>query len=162
MSQNLRIGHGYDVHCLIEGRDLILGGVTIPHSKGLDGHSDADSLTHAVADAILGAASLPDIGTYFSNTDPANKDMDSQIILRNAKSEACIHGLRIVNIDCTVIAQEPKIASYIGQMKIILGRTLDIPTTCIGIKATTHEGLGSLGRGAGIAAHAVVLLTGQE
>ena len=162
MSQNLRIGHGYDVHRLIEGRALVLGGVTIPHSKGLEGHSDADCLTHAVADAILGAASLPDIGTYFPDTDPANKDMDSQAILDNAKSEVETLGLRLVNIDCTVIAQEPKIASYIGQMKSTLGRTLSLPAPCIGIKATTHEGLDSLGSGEGIAAHAVVLLTGQE
>ncbi len=162
MSETYRIGHGYDVHRLTEDRDLVLGGVTIPHSKGLEGHSDADCLTHAIADAILGAISLPDIGTYFPDTDPSNRDMDSQTILNKANSEAMKSGFLLVNIDCTLIAQEPKLAPFIDQMKLALGQTLSLSVSRIGIKATTHEGLDSLGREEGIAAHAVVLLKGDE
>lgn len=154
----MRIGLGYDIHQFAEGRQLILGGVAIPHNKGLLGHSDADCLTHALADAILGALGLPDIGHFFPNDDPACKDMDSQDILRRAVDEAQARGYRIGNVDIALIAEEPKIAPHIDVMKRILARSLRIDISEIGLKATTNEGIGDLGRSAGIAAHAVALL----
>lgn len=153
-----RIGFGYDIHRLVADRKLVLGGVEIPSEFGLDGHSDADCLTHAIADAILGACSLPDIGHQFPNTDPEIEGIDSQIILAKSAALAAEKGYRIGNIDSCLIAEKPKIAPYIDDMKKIIGKTLDLPGDCIGIKATTQEKLGSLGAGEGIAAHAVCML----
>lgn len=154
----MRIGIGYDIHRFEEGRKLILGGVEIPHNKGLEGHSDADCLTHALADAILGAMALPDIGHFFPNNDPACKDMDSQDILRRAVTEAEARGYRVGNADIALIAEEPKIAPHIDQMKRVLSTSMKVDISDVGLKATTNEGIGDLGRSAGIAAHAVVLL----
>ncbi|MEM9227068.1 MAG: 2-C-methyl-D-erythritol 2,4-cyclodiphosphate synthase [Verrucomicrobiota bacterium] len=153
-----RIGLGYDIHRFVEGRKLILGGVEVPHSRGLDGHSDADCLTHALADAVLGALGLPDIGHFFPNTDPRCKDMDSQDILRKAVEEAHQQGYVVANCDIALIAEEPKIAPHLDAMKLALSQSLQVAVTEIGLKATTNEKIGDLGRAAGIAAHAVVLL----
>ncbi len=157
MSQ-FRIGLGYDIHRFAKGRKMILGGVEIPHDKGLDGHSDADALTHALADAVLGALGLPDIGHFFPNDDPRCKGMDSQDILRKAVEEAHNRGYRVGNCDIALIAEEPKIAPHLDAMKRALAASLQIETTEVGLKATTNEKIGDLGRSMGIAAHAVVLL----
>jgi len=157
-SPKMRIGHGYDLHRLVEGRKLILGGIDIPHSMGLLGHSDADCVTHALADSIFGALALPDIGQYFPDTDPANKDLDSKLILVKAHKECSLAGYHISNIDITIVAQKPKIAPYIPAMKENLGATLGIAENCIGIKATTNETLGPVGREKAIACFAVSLL----
>jgi 2-C-methyl-D-erythritol 2,4-cyclodiphosphate synthase len=149
------IGIGYDVHRLIEGRKLILGGVEIPHHCGLEGHSDADVLTHAIADALLGAAGEKDIGHHFPNTDPSIKGIDSQEILRRVQALLTARQLAIVNIDCSLIADAPKISPHLQAMKSKLSETLQIPLQRIGVKATTNEGLGFIGRGEGIAAMAV-------
>ena len=154
----MRIGIGYDIHRLVEGRPLVLGGVEIPHDKGLLGHSDADVLSHAIADAILGAAGLPDIGFYFPNTDPSIEGIDSQEILKRAVAKAEEEGLRLVNVDSTLIAEEPSIGMHIAAIKQRLSQSLGIPATAIGIKATTNEGVGDLGKGMAIAAQAVCLL----
>jgi len=154
----MRIGTGYDIHRLVEGRPLVLGGVEIPYNKGLLGHSDADVLSHAIADAILGAAGLPDIGFYFPNTDPSIEGIDSQEILKRAVAEAEEEGLRLVNADSTLIAEEPSIGKHIAAIKQRLSQSLGIPATSIGIKATTNEGVGDLGKGVAIAAQAVCLL----
>tara|TARA_A100001037_G_scaffold256443_1_gene242596 strand:- start:59 stop:529 length:471 start_codon:yes stop_codon:yes gene_type:complete len=154
----MRIGTGYDIHRLVEGRRLVLGGVEIQHDKGLLGHSDADVLSHAIADAILGAAGLPDIGHFFPDTDPDLEGIDSQEILRRAVAETASKGYRLVNIDSTLIAEAPKIGPHIGEMKATLADTLGIPSDSIGIKATTHEGVGDLGKGLAIAAQAACLL----
>ncbi len=153
-----RIGTGYDIHRLVEGLDLVLGGVKIPHNKGLEGHSDADCLLHAIADSILGATGLSDIGHYFPNTDPKIKGMDSMEILKIAVEEAEKKGYVVINIDSVIIAEEPKIAPYIKLMKEEISKTLKVSTDCIGIKATTNETIGDIGRGAGIAAQAVCLI----
>ncbi len=154
----MRIGHGYDVHRLKEGRALILGGVEIPYALGLDGHSDADVLTHAVMDALLGAAKAGDIGKLFPDTDPQYKGISSLLLLQQAGGILKEKGLRVGNLDVTVLAQRPKIASYIPQMEEQLAKTLDISVERVNIKATTEEGLGFTGRGEGIACHAVCLL----
>ena len=154
----IRIGHGYDTHRLVEGRALILGGVDIPYEKGLLGHSDADVLLHAIADALLGAAALGDIGKLFPDTDPAYKDADSLILLRKVNSHLGMAGYRLVNLDATVIAQAPKLAPYIPQMRKNIARTLGVDISCISIKATTEEGLGFSGEGLGISSHAVCLI----
>jgi len=153
-----RIGFGYDVHQLTDKRPLILGGVHIPSDKGLVGHSDADYLSHAIADAILGCLALPDIGHYFPPTDPKWKDMDSRDILKKACEEVSAHGYQLINIDSTLIAEEPKLAPHRAKMRSTLASTLGIPENCVGIKATTHEKMGALGRREGIAAHAVALI----
>ena len=150
------VGIGYDVHRLIEGRKLILGGIEIPHHRGLDGHSDADVLTHAIADALLGAAGEKDIGHHFPNTDPSLKGIDSQEILRRVQAILTTRRLAIVNIDCSLIAEAPKVSPHLQAMKARLSETLQIPPQRIGVKATTNEGLGFIGRGEGIAAMAVV------
>ena len=155
----LRVGLGYDIHRLVFGRRLVLGGVTIPGDLGLEGHSDADVLTHALADAILGALALPDIGHFFPNTDPANLGLDSQEILRRALAEADKRGYKIGNVDIALMAERPKLASHIPAMKARLAATLEVTTEDVGIKATTNEGCDSVGNGDAIAAHAVVLLT---
>lgn len=154
----MRIGHGYDVHRLVEGRKLVLGGVTIPYERGLDGHSDADVLTHAVMDALLGAAALGDIGKLFPDNDARYLGADSVALLREVVARLHQAGYALENLDVTVIAQRPKLAPYIQQMRTILAEVLCADVTTVSIKATTEEELGFTGAGAGIAAHAVCLL----
>ena len=154
----MRIGQGYDVHRLVEGRRLILGGVEIPYEKGLLGHSDADVLTHALMDAMLGAAALGDIGHLFPDKDPAYEGADSIELLRQVNALLRENGYRVGNADCTVIAQRPKLAPYIPAMRQILSQAMGIDFTRVSVKATTEEGLGFSGQGLGIAAQAVVLL----
>jgi 2-C-methyl-D-erythritol 2,4-cyclodiphosphate synthase len=149
-------GIGYDVHRLVPGRRLVLGGVEIPHSRGLEGHSDADVLSHAIADALLGAAGERDIGHHFPNTDPSLKGIDSQDILQRVQAILTAKHLAIVNIDSSILAEEPKLEPYVQQMRERLAKTLQIPAVRIGVKATTTEGLGFVGRKEGIAALAVV------
>ncbi len=154
----IRIGHGYDVHRLTEGRALILGGVRIPFEKGLYGHSDADVLTHAVIDALLGAASLGDIGCLYPDTDDAFLNIDSLLLLQDTQKRLAERGYRVGNIDATVIAQKPKLFPHLSAMRDNLARVLMIPPEDVSVKATTEERLGFTGRGEGIAAHAVCLL----
>lgn len=148
-------GIGYDVHRFADGRPLILGGVDIPHSRGLEGHSDADVLSHAIADALLGAMGLPDIGHYFPPGDPACKDIVSLRILEKCRNLAAELGYRIVNVDSTLVAEEPKVLPYRSVMRERIGEALGIPAERVGIKATTNEHMGFIGRGEGIAAMAV-------
>lgn len=154
----MRIGHGYDVHRLVEGRDLILGGVKIAHKTGLDGHSDADVLLHAVSDALLGAAGLGDIGRHFPDTDPKYKGADSLELLRVVGEKVAAAGYRISNIDVTLIAQKPKVKDYIPQMQSNIASVLDLCVDRVNVKATTEERLGFTGREEGMACHAVCLL----
>ena len=154
----MRIGHGYDVHRLVEGRSLILGGVRIPFEKGLDGHSDADVLTHAVMDALLGAAALGDIGKLFPDTDDRYLGADSIALLREVDRRLTEAGYRLGNLDVTVIAQRPKLAPYINQMRQNLAAALHTELQNVSVKATTEEHLGFTGSGEGIAAHAVCLI----
>ena len=154
----MRIGHGYDVHQLVAGRDLILGGVKLPHTKGLLGHSDADVLIHAVCDACLGAAGLGDIGRHFPDSDAQYKDIDSRILLRRVCASLKQRRLRVENIDSTLIAQAPKLAPHLISMAHNIATDLEIAVTSVNVKATTTEKLGYTGREEGIAAHAVVLL----
>ena len=154
----MRIGHGYDVHKLIEGRKLILGGVDIPFEKGLLGYSDADVLTHAVMDALLGAAALGDIGKLFPDTDPAYAGADSLMLLERVGERLAEAGYRVGNIDATLLAQRPKLAPHIPQMRANLADRLGLDVSQVSVKATTEEGLGFTGAGEGMAAHAVCLL----
>ena len=154
----MRIGHGYDVHRLTEGRRLILGGVDIPHEKGLLGHSDADVLVHAVMDALLGAAAIGDIGNLFPDSDEKYKGADSLKLCEKVGKVLGGHGYGIENVDSTIIAQRPKLAQYIPQMRENIARALEIPVDRVSVKATTEEGLGFSGSGEGIAAHAVALI----
>ena len=154
----LRIGHGYDIHRTITGRPLILGGVRIPCAFGLDGHSDADCLTHAICDALLGAAGLPDIGHHFPNTDPAFKNIDSQLLLRRVVADLATRGWTIANIDSSLVAERPKIAPHLAAMKAALAASTGLTPEQIGVKATTNEGSDDIGRGLAIAAHAVALI----
>ena len=154
----MRIGHGYDVHRLVEGRKLILGGVEIPYEKGLLGHSDADVLLHALMDAMLGAAALGDIGKLFPDSDPAYAGADSTVLLSRVNKLIKQNHYSVVNLDCTILAQRPKLMPYIPRMIEKIAAVLDIPADCVSVKATTEEGLGFTGEGLGIAAHAVVLL----
>lgn len=154
----MRIGHGYDVHRLVEGRSLILGGVRIPFEKGLDGHSDADVLTHAVMDALLGAAAMGDIGKLFPDTDDRYLGADSIALLREVDRRLTEAGYRLGNLDVTVIAQRPKLAPCINQMRQNLAAALRTELQNVSVKATTEEHLGFTGSGEGIAAHAVCLL----
>ncbi len=154
----MRIGHGYDVHRLVEDRKLILGGVEIPYEKGLLGHSDADVLTHAVMDSILGAAALGDIGKHFPDTDERYKGADSIELMLHVISIVEEKGYRIGNIDCTIIAQRPKLAPFIPQMKENLARAAGVDADMVNVKATTEEKLGFTGEGLGIACHAVCLI----
>ncbi len=155
-----RIGFGYDIHPFIVGRKLMLGGVEIPSPRGLDGHSDADVLLHALCDALLGAAGLPDIGNLFPNTDPAYKGISSLELLRQVCARTVAAGYQVGNVDLTLIAEAPKIAPHVPQMRALIAEALRIEPARVGIKATTNEGLGSLGRGEGIAAHAVAAIIG--
>ena len=154
----MRIGHGYDVHRLVEGRKLILGGVEIPFERGLDGHSDADVLLHAVMDAILGAAAMRDIGVLFPDNDPTFKGIDSMLLLNEVMRRVWEKGYRIGNVDVTVLAQRPKLKPFIPTMIENLAQALKVDIDCVNVKATTEEGLGFTGSGEGIACHAVCLL----
>lgn len=154
----MRIGHGYDVHKLTEGRKLILGGVDIPYEKGLLGHSDADVLIHAIMDALLGAAALGDIGKLFPDNDPAYAGADSLVLLERVGERIAQAGYRVGNIDATILAQRPKLAPHIPQMRANLAHRLGLDVDQVSVKATTEEGLGFTGTGEGMAAHAVCLL----
>ena len=154
----MRIGHGYDVHRLVEGRDLILGGVKIDYSLGLLGHSDADVLLHAVMDALLGAAALRDIGYHFPDTDPRYKGADSRALLRCVKEKLDEKGYKAHNVDVTLIAQKPKLKDHIPQMMENIAQDLQVDVSRINVKATTEERLGFTGEGLGMACHAVCLL----
>jgi len=155
---SFRIGHGYDIHRTVVGRPLILGGVKFDADFGLDGHSDADVLTHAICDALLGAAGLPDIGHFFPNTDPKYKNIDSQILLKHVIAELHQRHYQVANIDVSVIAQKPRLITRLGEMKTVLSRSMGISPDEIGLKATTNENVDDLGHGLAIAAHAVVLI----
>jgi 2-C-methyl-D-erythritol 2,4-cyclodiphosphate synthase len=155
---NFRIGQGYDVHKLVEGRKLILGGVDIPHSTGLLGHSDADALLHAITDALLGAVALGDIGRHFPDTDPRYKGADSRVLLRGAVALLADRGWRPVNVDATIIAQQPKLAPHAAAMVANVAADLNIPVDAVNIKGKTNERLGYLGREEAIEAQAVVLV----
>ena len=154
----LRVGHGYDVHRLVEGRALILGGVTVPFDRGLLGHSDADVLTHAVMDALLGAAALGDIGKLFPDSDAAYAGADSIALLERVTALLREHGWQVGNVDATVVAQAPKLAPYIPEMRRRLAEAMGLDVDCVSVKATTEEGLGFTGSGEGMAAHAVALI----
>ena len=158
----LRIGNGYDIHRLVSGRPLILGGITIPHSLGLDGHSDADVLTHAIMDAMLGALSLGDIGHYFPPSDPKWKGADSLVLLEQVNQLILDRGWAVGNIDSVVVAERPKLKPHIAKMRDRLADVLTLDTDQIGIKATTNEQLGPTGREEGISAYAVVLLNNTQ
>lgn len=154
----MRIGHGYDVHRFCDGRPLFLGGVNIPYEKGLLGHSDADVLLHAICDALLGAAALPDIGRLFPDSDEKYKGIDSKILLKEVGKRISASGYRIINIDATVIAQKPKLSPYIDQMRETVAQTLGLDVSAVNVKSTTEEGLGFTGKLLGISAHSVCLI----
>ena len=158
MEQKYRVGIGYDIHRLVEGRELIIGGVKITHEKGLLGHSDADVLVHALIDALLGALALDDIGTLFPDTDSRYKDADSVMLLKNVYGIVKKHGYKINNIDSNIIAQSPKMMPYIPKMREILSKVLEINYEDISIKAKTKENLDSVGENKAIAAHAIIML----
>jgi 2-C-methyl-D-erythritol 2,4-cyclodiphosphate synthase len=155
----LRIGHGYDIHRIVKDRPLVLGGVHFPGDFGLEGHSDADCLTHAICDALLGAAGLPDIGHFFPNTDPVYRNIDSQVLLHKVCYRLEQLGYKLINIDSTLIAEKPKINPLVPEIKLTLSKTTGLPVDCIGVKATTNEGIDEIGRGLAMAAHAVVLIS---
>jgi len=155
----MRIGHGFDVHRLVPDRPMILGGVTIPYEYGLLGHSDADVLLHAVSDAILGALGLGDIGRHFPDTDAAYKGIDSMLLLEHVVGLAQARGFQVGNLDTTIVAQRPKLAPHVAQMVTNLAKVCQVPSGCVNVKATTTEQLGFTGRGEGISAHAVVLMS---
>lgn len=154
----MRIGHGYDAHRFGAERPLVLGGVMVPHDAGLVAHSDGDVLIHALCDALLGAAGLGDIGRHFPDSDPAYAAIDSRILLRQVVAALGEHGLRVHNVDATVVAQRPRLATYIGAMRETLAADLDLPVERVNVKATTTEGMGFTGRAEGVAAYAVALL----
>lgn len=155
---NLRIGHGYDIHRTVADRPLVLGGVKFAAPFGLDGHSDADALTHAICDALLGAAGLPDIGHFFPNTDPQWQNADSQLLLQRVVAALRERGWVPVNVDATLIAEQPRIAPRLAEMKAMLAKSTGLAVDAIGLKATTNEGADDIGRGLAIAAHAVALI----
>ena len=162
MAGKMRIGTGYDAHPLVAGRRLVLGGVEIPFNKGLDGWSDADVLTHAITDALLGAAALGDIGSHFPPGDPEFKNISSLVLLKRVKDKLAERGWLIDNIDVTVVAAQPKLRDFIDRMRQQLSQTLGIPMDQVSVKASTSNQLGFAGRGEGIAAHAVALITGDK
>ena len=155
----LRVGQGFDVHALVAGRKLIIGGVDIAHERGLEGHSDADVLLHAICDALIGAAGLGDIGTHFPDTDPRYQGADSRVLLRSVAALLAAQGWQVVNVDATIIAQAPKMAPHIPRMREHIAGDLGVATDAVNVKAKTAERLGALGRGEGIAAEAVALIT---
>ena len=155
---DLRVGHGYDVHRLVQGRALVLGGVTVPFDRGLLGHSDADVLTHAVMDALLGAAALGDIGKLFPDSDAAYAGADSIALLERVTALLREHGWQVGNVDATVVAQAPRLAPYIPEMRRHLAEAMGLDVDCVSVKATTEERLGFTGSGEGMAAHAVALI----
>lgn len=155
----IRVGQGFDVHALVEGRKLILGGVEIPFPLGLEGHSDADVLLHAICDALLGAAALGDIGRHFPDTDPQYRGIDSRRLLRRVRAVLAEKGWRVGNVDATVVAQAPRLSPYIPDMVRHIAADLEVAEACVNVKATTTEKLGFTGRGQGIAAQAVCLIT---
>jgi 2-C-methyl-D-erythritol 2,4-cyclodiphosphate synthase len=154
----VRIGQGFDIHALVPGRKLIIGGVEIPYERGLKGHSDADVLLHAICDALIGAAGFGDIGTHFPDTDPRYRGVDSRLLLRSVSQLLTGSALRIANIDATIIAEEPKMAPHIARMRENIAQDAGVPVSHVNVKAKTAEGLGALGRGEGIAAQAIALL----
>jgi 2-C-methyl-D-erythritol 2,4-cyclodiphosphate synthase len=154
----MRIGQGYDVHALVPGRRLVIGGVEIPHALGLLGHSDADVLLHAITDALLGAAGLGDIGRLFPDTDPAHRDADSRELLRTALARVQAAGWRVLNVDATVVAQQPRLAPHVPAMQSAIAACLAVEPAAVNVKAKTHERLGFEGRSEGIVAQAVILL----
>lgn len=154
----MRIGHGYDVHKLVENRELYLGGVKIPYERGLLGHSDADVLLHAICDALLGAAALGDIGKHFPDSSDEFKGIDSKILLKLTGELLSDKGYKIINIDSTVLAQAPKLSPFIDDMRQNIAQCLNVSVDCVSVKATTEEGLGFTGQGLGIAAHAVCII----
>ena len=154
----MRIGHGYDVHAFIDGDHVMLGGVRIEHSRGVKAHSDGDVVLHALCDALLGAAALGDIGRHFPDTDAKWQGADSRMILRETVQLVAGRKLKPVQVDVTVIAEAPKLAPHVMAMRVVIAKSLDIPLERVNVKATTHEGLGAIGRGEGLAAHAVALL----
>jgi len=161
MKNNIRIGTGYDAHPLVPGRKLVLGGVHIPFDEGLEGWSDGDALTHAIIDALLGAAALGDIGSHFPSGDPRYKDISSVVLLEETKGKLAEKGWKVVNIDATVVADKPKLRGYIDAMREQLSKALGIGTDRVSVKAGSNNGLGVIGRGEGIAAYAVALIEGE-
>lgn len=159
MEKKLRVGIGYDIHPLVSGRRLILGGVHIPYDRGLSGWSDADVATHAIIDALCGAADLGDIGTLFPSQEPEYKDITSLVLLGKTSELLKSKGFRVVNIDVIIIAQSPKLSPFLPEMKKLISQTLNVESTRVAIKATTTDGLGFIGRGEGIAAQSVALIT---
>ena len=153
-----RVGYGYDIHRLSEGRKLILGGVELQHPRGLLGHSDADVLLHAIMDALLGAAALGDIGRHFPNTDPRFKDNSSLVLLGHVAELLTRHRFRVGNIDSTLVLEEPRIAPFVDEMRRNIATVLKVDISCVSVKATTQEGMGEIGAGEGVAAHAIALL----
>jgi len=162
MTQHTRIGQGFDVHALVAGRKLIIGGVEIPHERGLAGHSDADVLLHAISDALLGAAALGDIGAHFPDTDPRYQGADSRSLLREVMRLLQQHGWYIVNVDSTIVAEAPRMAPHIAGMRANVAADLGIAPTAVNVKAKTSERLGYVGRGEGIAAQAVALIAWKD
>jgi len=154
----MRVGVGYDVHPLVSGRRLILGGVDIPFEKGLDGHSDADVLVHAIIDALLGATGLGDIGVHFPSSDPRYKDISSVSLLRQVVSRMRAEGWLVCNVDASIVAERPRLTPFISEMRRIIGEALGIDVDLVGVKSTTSKGLGFLGKGEGIAVHAVAMV----
>jgi 2-C-methyl-D-erythritol 2,4-cyclodiphosphate synthase len=162
MASKMRVGIGYDVHPLTSGRRLVLGGIDIPFDKGLSGWSDADVLTHAIIDALLGAAALGDIGSHFPPGEPQYKDISSLVLLKKVKDELVENGFKIVNVDATIVAEKPKLRDFIDQMRQQVSQTLGIASSQVSVKASTSAGLGLVGRGEGIAAYAVVMVQGRK
>lgn len=154
----MRIGHGLDVHALVAGRRLVIGGVQIPHASGLEGHSDGDVLLHAICDALLGAAALGDIGQHYPDSNAAYLDIDSRVLLRETARKVAAAGYRVLNVDATIVAQAPRMAPHIPRMIGNIAADLGVPPAAVNVKATTTESLGFIGRGEGIAAQAVALL----
>jgi 2-C-methyl-D-erythritol 2,4-cyclodiphosphate synthase len=153
----MRVGIGYDVHALVPGRRLVLGGVHIPFDKGLDGHSDADVVVHAIIDALLGAAGLGDIGTQFPSSEPSYKDVSSISLLRQVVAMLKKGGWQVCNVDATIVAEQPRLSPFVSEMRELISQTLEVSIEKVGVKSTTSKGLGFLGEGKGIAAHAVAL-----
>jgi 2-C-methyl-D-erythritol 2,4-cyclodiphosphate synthase len=158
----MRVGQGFDIHALVAGRKLVIGGVEIPYERGLAGHSDADVLLHAICDALIGAAALGDIGTHFPDTDPRYRGADSRVLLRAVKALLTAKGLRVVNVDTTIIAQTPRMAPHVARMRENIAADLGIGVGEVNVKAKTAERLGALGREEGIAAEAIALVTSRD